>query len=219
MFNEGYTATGGAAQERAPLCQEAIRLGRLLLRLFPGEPEIMGLLALMLLQHARAAARFDQDGQVVLLEDQDRGRWNRIAIDEALALLDEALVHRRAGAYLVQAAIAAVHARAARAEDTDWGEIEQLYATLERLQPSPVIALNRAVAVEKVRGPEAALALVEPLAAALGDYFYFHGVRGTFLMRLGRDDEARDAFGRAIALANTAAEAAHIRSYLDRLQK
>ena len=133
VFNEGYSATGGELPLRAPLCEEAIRLARLLLRLFPSEPEIMGLLALMLLQHARAAARFDPDGAIILLEDQDRTLWDSEMIAEGLALIDKAMRHRRPGAYQVQAAIAALHARAARPEDTDWPQIDLLYATLERL--------------------------------------------------------------------------------------
>jgi RNA polymerase sigma-70 factor (ECF subfamily) len=201
------------------LCEEAIRLARLLLRLFPNEPEMMGLTALLLLQHARAAARFDADGAIILLEDQDRSLWNKTMIAEGLALIDKALRHRRPGPYQVQAAIAALHARAARFEDTDWAEIDQLYATLERLTPSPVVTLNRAVAVSKVKGPEAALEMIEPLAPALSGYFYFFGVRGAMLQQLGRKDEARIAFDRAIALANNAAEAAHIRGQLDRLMK
>jgi RNA polymerase sigma-70 factor (ECF subfamily) len=219
MFNEGYSATGGDAHIRAPLCDEAIRLGRLLLRLFRDEPEIMGLLALMLLQHARTDARLDPDGNIVLLEDQDRARWKRPAINEGLALLDKAVRHQSPGPYQLQAAIAALHARAARAEDTNWAGIERLYATLERLQPSPVVTLNRAVAVSKVEGPAAALALIEPLAPQLASYFHFFGVRGALLMQLGRSDEAREALDRAIALARTAAEAAHIRMQIDRLLK
>src|SRR5262249_55092863 len=219
VFNEGYSASAGEAGARAPLCDEAIRLARLLLRLFPAEPEIMGLLALMLLQHARAAARYDADGAIVLLEDQDRGRWNRELIAEGLALIDKAMRHQRPGSYQVQAAIAALHARAARPADTDWAQIDLLYATLERLQPSPVITLNRAVAVAKVRGPQAALAMIEPLANRLSGYFHFFGLKGALLLQLGRADEARVAFDRAIALANTAAEAAHIRLHLDRLIK
>jgi RNA polymerase sigma-70 factor (ECF subfamily) len=217
LFNEGYSATGGSAHIRASLCEEAIRLARLLLRLFPGEPEIMGLMALLLLQHARTPARLDAEGEIVLLEDQDRSLWDRGMINEALALIDKALRHRRPGPYQVQAAIAALHARAARAEDTDWAEIDQLYATLERLQPSPVVTLNRAVAVAKVRGPADALAMIEPLADQLSGYFHFFGMKGALLMQLGRAEEARVAFDRAIALANTAAEAAHIRMHLDRL--
>jgi RNA polymerase sigma-70 factor (ECF subfamily) len=219
VFNEGYSATGDAVAAQAPLCDDAIRLGRLLMRLFPGEPEIMGLTALMLLQHARAPARFEEDGGIVLLEDQDRRRWNRGMIAEGLAMLDKAVRHRRPGPYQVQAAIAALHARAARSEDTDWAEIDLLYGTLEILQPSPVVTLNRAVAVSRVRGPAEALAMVDTLAPKLSGYFYFFGVRGALLTQLGRTGEARIAFDRAIALAGTAAEAAHIRLHLDRLLK
>ena len=220
IFNEGYSAAGGdAGTARAPFCEEAIRLARLLLRLFQTEPEIMGLTALLLLQHARAPARFDADGQIVLMDDQDRRLWNRAMIAEGLALIDKAMRHARPGPYQVQAAIAALHARAARAQDTDWAQIEQLYANLERLQPSPVITLNRAVAAAKVRGPAAALAMIEPLAPRLAGYFYFFGVKGGLLMQLGRGAEAKTAFDQAIALANTAAEAAHIRLHLDQLMK
>jgi RNA polymerase sigma-70 factor (ECF subfamily) len=217
LFNEGYSASGGDVHVRVPLCEEAIRLARLLLRLFPGESEVMGLTALLLLQHARAAARLDADGRIVLLEDQDRRLWNRELIAEGLALVDKALRHRRAGPYQVQAAIAAVHARAARPEDTSWAEIDRLYAVLEVLQPSPVVTLNRAVAVSRLQGPAAALAMIEPLEAKLSGYFHFFGVRGHLLAQLGRAGEARVAFDRAIALARTAAEAAHIRLHLDRL--
>jgi RNA polymerase sigma-70 factor (ECF subfamily) len=217
IFNEGYSATGGDTHVRAPLCEEAIRLARLLLRLFPTEPEIMALMALLLLQHARAPARLDANGAVVLLEDQDRSLWNRKTIAEGLALLDKAMRHRRPGPYQVQAAIAALHARAHRPQDTDWVEIDLLYGTLELMQPSPVVTLNRAVAVAKVRGPGAALAMIEPLALQLSGYFYFFGVKGALLMQLGRGKEARVAFDKAIALANTAAEAGHIRMHLDRL--
>jgi RNA polymerase sigma-70 factor (ECF subfamily) len=219
LFNEGYSASGGDVHVRIPLCEEAIRLARLLLRLFPSEPEIMGLTALLLLQHARAAARLDANGAIVLLEDQDRRLWNRELIAEGLVLVEKALRHWRPGPYQVQAAIAAVHSRAEKAQDTDWAEIERLYSVLERLQPSPVVTLNRAVAVSKVRGPEAALALVEPLAQPLGNYFHFYGVRGALLAQLGRRTEARADFDRAIALARTAQEAAHIRANIDRLLK
>ncbi|MRG58098.1 sigma-70 family RNA polymerase sigma factor [Phyllobacterium sp. SYP-B3895] len=217
IFNEGYSAGGHEQQARFPLCDEAIRLARLLLRLFPAEPEIMGLAALLLLQSARSAARFDADGAVVLLEDQDRSLWNSKMIAEGLALIDKAMRHRRPGPYQIQAAIAALHARAARAEDTDWTEIDLLYVALERLTPSPVVTLNRAVAVAKVKGPEAALALIEPLEERLSGYFHFFGVKGGLLMKVGRTKEAREAFNHAISLANTAAEAAHIRMHLDRL--
>jgi RNA polymerase sigma-70 factor (ECF subfamily) len=218
LFNEGYSARSDEATRRAELAGEAVRLGRLLLHLFPAEPEIMGLLALMLLQGARMPARFDAEGNVVLLEDQDRRLWDAGAIAEGLALIDKAIRHRRPGPYQIQAAIAALHARAATPQDTDWAQIDLLYANLERLQPSPVVTLNRAVAVNKLRGPEAALALIEPLEAKLSAYFYFHGVRGALLQQLGRTSEAQQSFGRAITLANSPAEAAHIRQHLDRLQ-
>ena len=218
VFNEGYSA-GVPQKADTPFCAEAIRLGRLLLKLFPSEPEIMGLTALLLLQHSRRGARFDADGQIVLLEDQDRSLWDRPLIDEALVLIDKAIRHRAPGPFQIQAAIAALHARAATAAETDWQEIDLLYQMLERLQPSPVVRLNRAVAVSKREGPAAALALVEPLAEKLDGYFYFHGLRGGLLKQLGRYAEARQAFGRAIALAATSAEAAHIRLHLDSMQR
>jgi RNA polymerase sigma-70 factor, ECF subfamily len=217
IFNEGYSASGETSENRKPLCEEAIRLARLLLRLFQSEAEIMGLTALLLLQHARAVARFDADGELVLLDDQDRTLWNQKLIAEGLALIDKAMRHRKSGPYQVQAAIAALHSRAATPEDTDWAQIDLLYGTLEVMQPSPVVTLNRAVAVSKVRGAEAALQIIEPLAERLSGYFHFFGVRGALLMQLGRNEEARVAFDRAIALANTSAEAAHIRMHLDRL--
>jgi RNA polymerase sigma-70 factor (ECF subfamily) len=219
VFNEGYSAPSKEAKTRAILAEEGIWLARLLLRVFPSEPEVMGLAALMLLQQARASARFDGDGNIVLLEDQDRSRWNPKRIAEGLALIDKAMRHRRPGAYQVQAAIAALHARAERAEDTDWAQIDLLFANLERLQPSPVVTLNRAVAVSKIRGPAAALAMIEPLDDRLSSYFYFHGVKGALLQQLDRRAEARKAFARAISLAHTPAEAAHIRQHLDHLDK
>lgn len=217
LFNEGYSASGGESHIRAALCDEAIRLARLLLRLYPGEPEIIGLTALLLLQHSRSAARVDAKGEIVLLEDQDRGRWNRDLIAEGLALVDKALRHQRFGPYQLQAAIAGVHAQAPSAPETNWAEIDRLYALLEMVQPSPVVTLNRAVATSKVRGPDAALAMIEPLATPLAGYFHFFGVKGWLLRQLGKDEDARIAFDRAIALAHTPAEAAHIRSQLDKL--
>jgi RNA polymerase sigma-70 factor (ECF subfamily) len=184
IFNEGYS--GGTDEARSQLCDEAIRLARLLLRLFQTEPEIMGLTALMLLQHSRASARFDAAGETILLEDQDRSLWDRKLIAEGLALVDKAVRHNRPGAYQVQAAIAAVHARALRPQDTDWARIDALYAALEHMQPSPVVTLNRAVAVAKVRGPAAALEMIEPLSTRLSGYFYYFGAQGAFLMQLGR---------------------------------
>jgi RNA polymerase sigma-70 factor (ECF subfamily) len=217
LFNEGYSASGGDAHVRIPLCEEAIRLGRLLLRLFPSESEIMGLTALMLLQHARAAARLDENANIVLLDDQDRRLWDRALLAEGLVLVEKAQRGGVPGTYQLQAAIAATHARAARPQDTDWSQIEQIYAVLEVLQPSPVITLNRAVAVWKMRGAAAALQMLEPLARALESYFHYFGVKGALLKELGRADEAREAFNKAVSLARTAAQAAHIRMNLDRL--
>jgi RNA polymerase sigma-70 factor (ECF subfamily) len=219
VFNEGYSTATATNAEATSLCDEAIRLARLLLTLYPAEPEMMGLAALLLLQHARAAARFDGAGGIVLLEQQDRSLWNRTLIAEGTALMDKAVRHRSPGPYQIQAAIAALHAAAARPEDTDWTQIDLLYATLETLQPSPVVTLNRAVAVAKTRGAAAALAMIDPLETRLAGYFYFHGVRGALLMQLGEAAAARAAFDRAIGLANTAPEAAHIRAHLDRLMR
>ncbi len=217
LFNEGYSAGNDPA--RAPLCDEAIRLGRLLLRLFQTEPEIMGLVALMLLQQSRLPARFDSAGEAILLESQDRSLWDAKLIGEGLALIDKAMRHNRPGPYQVQAAIAATHARAITASQTDWAGIDALYAALERMQPSPVITLNRAVVTAKLRGPEAALAMIAPLEAALSGYFHYFGARGALLLQLGRLAEARADFDRAIALAGTPAQAAHIRQHLDRLMQ
>lgn len=217
VFNEGYTTQAVEPENRKSLCDEAIRLARLLLGLFPTEPELMGLLALFLLQHARAGARFAVTGEAIPLERQDRRLWRKDLIAEGLALMDKAIRHGRPGPYQVQGAIAALHARAARAEETDWAQIDLLYGTLERMQPSPVLTLNRAVAVAKTRGPAAALEMIEPLAGKLGGYFYFHGARGAFLADLGRTREAHAAFDRAIALANTAQEAAYIRERIELL--
>ena len=219
IFNEGYSAGTEDDGSRGQLCDEAIRLARLLLRLFQTEPEIMGLAALMLLQHARSPARFDAERQIVLLEDQARSLWNSQMIAEGLALIDKATRHGRPGSYQLQAALAAVHARAATPEDTNWRQIDLLYALLEEIQPSPVITLNRAVAVSKTQGPEAALAMIAPLEARLSGYFYFYGLKGGLLLKLGRGKEAHRAFDQAIALATTAAEANHIRQHLDRLLK
>jgi RNA polymerase sigma-70 factor, ECF subfamily len=215
VFNEGYSA--GPNDPRGDLADEAIRLGRLLLRMFSNEPEAMGLLALMLLQHSRSEARFDEKGDIVLLEDQDRNRWRSKMIQEGVVLVEKAVRHQRTGQYLVQAAIAALHARASTFEETDWKGIDALYATLERLTPSPVVTLNRAVAVSKTKGPQAALDMIDPLESKLSGYFHFHGARGGLLLQLGKGKEARIAFDKAISLANTAAEAAHIRMHIDRL--
>jgi RNA polymerase sigma-70 factor, ECF subfamily len=217
IFNDGYGSTPDTAAAREALADEAIRLGRLLLSVFPTDPEVFGLLALMLLHQSRAPARFDANGEIVLLEEQDRSRWNRRLIDEGRLLLERASVYRDPGPYQLQAAIAALHACATRPEDTRWKEIDSLYQALEAMQPSPVVTLNRAVAVWKLQGPAAALKMIDPLGIELDPYFYFHGLRGTLLKELQRADEARDAFSRAIALANSVAEAKLIRRELDSL--
>src|SRR5690606_29217653 len=174
VFNEGYSAADPAS-DRASLCDEAIRLARLLLRMYPSEPEIMGLLALMLLQHSRIAARFDADGNAILLEDQDRTKWKRPLIQEGLALIDKAIRLRHPVPYQIQAAIAGLHVRAQTPDETDWAEIDALYQALERHTPSPVITRNRSFAIAKLNGPQAALDLITPLADRLDGYFYFHG--------------------------------------------
>ena len=217
IFNEGYGSTPDSAAARAALADEAIRLGRLLLSLFPTDPEVFGLLALMLLQQSRAPARFDTDGEIVLLDEQDRSLWNRAFIDEGRLLLERAARYQSPGPYQLQAAIAALHACATGPQDTSWREIDSLYQALEALQPSPVTTLNRAVAVWKLQGPEAALRMIDPLKTELDGYFYFHGLRGTLLKQLNRAYEARQALTRAIALANSVAEANLIRRELDRL--
>jgi RNA polymerase sigma-70 factor (ECF subfamily) len=217
IFNEGYGSTPESAAAREALGSEAIRLGRLLLRLFPTDPEVFGLLALMLLQQSRAPARFDTNGEIVLLDEQDRALWNRTLIDEGRLLLERAAIYQNPGPYQLQAAIAALHVHAARPEDTAWKEIDSLYQALESLQPSPVTTLNRAVAVWKLRGPEAALRMIDPLESELDSYFYFHGLRGALLKELNRFDEAREGLHRAIALAKSVAEAKLIRRELDRL--
>jgi RNA polymerase sigma-70 factor, ECF subfamily len=217
IFNEGYGSTPDTAAAREALAEEAIRLGRLLLSLFPTDPEIYGLLALMLLQQSRAPARFDANGEIVLLEEQDRSRWNRRLIAEGRLLLERAAFYQTPGPYQIQAAIAALHACAIRSRDTLWKEIDALYQVLEVLQPSPVVTLNRAVAVWKLQGPEAALAMIDPLKSELDAYFYLHGLRGTLLKQLNRLDEARAALTRAIALANSVAEANLVRRELDGL--
>jgi len=200
IFNEGYAASSGPLV-RAELCEEAIRLARVLDRLMPREPEVRGLLALLLLQHSRREARTDAGGDLVLLEDQDRSRWDHEAIDEGLMLLDQALTVRRPGPYQVQAAIAALHAGAPRPEDTDWPQIAALYGTLARLSPSPVVELNRAVAIAMADGPERGLPLVEALGGELDGYHLFHAARADLLRRLDRRSEAAEAYRRAFELA------------------
>jgi RNA polymerase sigma-70 factor (ECF subfamily) len=206
MFNEGYLASSGREPARRDLAAQAIALTRTLHRLMPREPEVLGLLALLLLHESRAAARFDGWGRLIRLADQDRSRWERKLSDEATALLDHAIALRRSGPYQVQAAIAALHARAPRYEETDWRQIRLLYSRLQQLVPSPVVLLNRAVATRYAISPQAALAEIEPLSAELDGYHLFHALRAGLLTTLGRADEARDASERALALAANPAE-------------
>jgi RNA polymerase sigma-70 factor (ECF subfamily) len=219
MFNEGYSAPADVAPATEPLCLEAIRLARLLHDMFPDETETMGLLALLLLQQARAAARFNGIGEIMLLGEQDRSKWDRTMIADGLQLVARAFRMHRPGPFQIQAAIAALHCRAPSDAETDWAQIAQLYEVLEDMNPTPVVRLNRAVAVAKARGPEPALALIEPLAETLDSYFYFHGTRGWLLAKLGRTEEAHEAYNRAIGLARQPAEAVQIRRYLDELEK
>jgi RNA polymerase sigma-70 factor (ECF subfamily) len=214
LFNEGYAATAGSDLVRQGLCAEAIRLARTLAGLMPDEPEALGLVALMLLHHARRAARTDDAGELVTLEDQDRTRWDRGEIDEGLGVLDAALRHDRAGPYQLQAAIAACHATAAEAPDTDWAEIARLYGRLAELVPSAVVELNRAVAVAMADGPAAGLTLVEALEAsgALAGYHLLPATRADLLRRLQRPAEAAAAYREALDLVTTDAE----RRYLER---
>jgi RNA polymerase sigma factor (sigma-70 family) len=206
VFNEGYLASAGRQPARRDLAAQAVSLTRLLHRLMPREPEVLGLLALLLLHESRAATRFDGWGRLVRLADQDRARWNRALIAEATRLLDRALALRGPGPYQVQAAIAALHAEAPDYERTDWSQIRLLYDRLQALTPSPVVLLNRAVATRYVVGPEAALAEITPLAADLDGYRLFHALQAGLLTGLGRDDEARAASERALALAGNPAE-------------
>ena len=206
IFNEGYLASTGEAAERRYLAQDAEWLTSLLVRLMPDEPEAVGLLALMRLHLARSSARFAADGSLVLLPDQDRSRWDRQAIDEAVGLLGRARRTGRPGSFQLQAAIVAAHAAAPSWRATDWVTIVDLYDALHRLEPTPVVALNRALAVAERDGPAAALAQVEPLAERLGGYHLFHAARAELLRRIGRGEDARAADRRALELTDNPAE-------------
>jgi RNA polymerase sigma-70 factor (ECF subfamily) len=207
IFNEGHTASSGDRLVREDLCAEAIRLGRLLSQLMPDEPEVMGLLALMLLIESRRATRTTADGDLVLLADQNRQLWDRRLVSEGQAIVRRCLMRNQPGPYQIQAAINAVHSAARLASATDWGQILQLYDQLLSIAPSPVVALNRAVAVAEVEGPEAALALVDGLSGStLDGYHVFHAIRADLLRRLGRNDEAALAYGAAIASTDNARE-------------
>ncbi len=209
IFNEGYTASAGPELVRDDLCAEAVRLGRLLVELMPDEPEAAGLLALMLLTQSRRAARTDGAGQLVRLADQDRALWDRGLIDEGQAIVRRCLARRQPGPYQIQAAINAVHGDAAAAAQTDWGQILALYDQLMAMAPTPVVALNRAVAVAEVQGPVAGLALVEQLD--LGGYHLYHAIRADLLARTGDEDGAGAAYDAAISLTENEAERASLR--------
>lgn len=213
VFNEGYTASSGDQLVREDLCAEAIRLARLLAELMPDEPEVMGLLALVLLIQSRRAARTTSDGALVVLNDQDRARWDRDLIREGQLIVRACLRRNQPGPYQIQAAVNAVHSDAATAADTDWGQILQLYDQLMTIAPSPVVALNRAVAVAEVQGPEPALNLVDELH--LEGYHLFHAIRADLLRQLGRDPEAALAYTAAIALTSNDAE----RAFLERRRR
>ncbi|WP_308201489.1 RNA polymerase sigma factor [Sphaerisporangium perillae] len=215
VFNEGYAASSGDRLVREDLCAEAVRLGRLLAELMPDEPEVMGLLALMLLLESRRAARTTPGGDLVLLADQDRGRWDRELIAEGQAIVRQCLRRDRPGPYQIQAAINAVHSDAPTAADTDWRQIVALYDQLLAPAPNPVAALNRAVAVAEVDGPQAALSLVDALD--LGGYHLFHAIRADLLRRLGRDAEAAQAYEAAIARTGNTAERDFLRRNLSAL--
>ena len=219
VFNEGYSASSGASLTRHDLSTEAIRLGRLLVELLP-EPEARGLLGLMLLHESRRAARTSADGEVILLDDQDRSRWNRDQIAEGLRLVEQALTSRRFGPYTIQGAIAATHAEAAEAGATDWAQIVGLYDVLLRADPSPVIELNRAVAVAMRDGPAAGLALVDAIldGGELQDYRPAHAARADLCRRLGRVTEARTSYERALALSRQDPERRFIERRLEELR-
>jgi RNA polymerase sigma-70 factor, ECF subfamily len=214
IFNEGYVATAGDSLIRRDLCAEAIRLGRLLVTLMPDEPDVYALLALMLLHDSRRTAR-TRDGELVVLEEQDRSMWDRAAIDEGLALVERSIrlkAHRPAGAYQMQAAISALHAQADCPEATDWAEIADLYGALLRAHDTPVVRLNRAVAIAMTEGPERGLRLIDEIAAELDDFHPLHAARADLLRRAGRRAEAAAAYARAVALCTNDVE----RRYLSR---
>jgi RNA polymerase sigma-70 factor (ECF subfamily) len=220
VFNEGYSASSGASLTRADLSTEAIRLGRLLLELLP-EPEVMGLLALMLLQESRRPARTSPTGELILLENQDRSLWNREHIAEGVSLVERALSSRRFGPYTLQAAIAAVHSEAANAASTDWPQIVALYSVLARAEPSPIVELNRAVAVAMRDGPEAGLALINAIfeRGELTEYYLTHSARADLCRRLGRKAEARSSYERALELTRQEPERRFLQRRLQELKE
>lgn len=216
IFNEGYSATSGERLVRSDLCEEAIRLGRMLCELKPNEPENSALLALMLLQDSRRDARIDRKGELVTLDEQDRSLWNKTRIEEGLRLVDSSLRAGRVGVYQLQAAIAALHAEARSATDTDWSQIAALYVELMRLSPSPVVALNHAVAIAMSEGPERGLKLIEAAGATgdLDNYYLYHSSKADLLRRLKRFDEAATAYTRALQLTDNRIERNYVRRRL-----
>lgn len=217
VFNEGYAASDGTTLQHVALCEEAIQLSRLLTELLPGQAEVEGLLALLLLQHARSAARVDEQGDLITLEEQDRSRWNRAAIDEGGQILERALARGHLGPYQLQAAIAAVHDNAARAADTDWLQIEALYGQLYRLSPTPIVQLNRAVATAMAKGPEAGLAAMKNIE--LDGYALLPASRADLLRRLGRREQAAEEYRNALALTRNAAEVRYLERRLAEVVK
>jgi RNA polymerase sigma-70 factor (ECF subfamily) len=213
IFNEGYSSTSGEDLVRKDLCSEAIRLGRLLVQLSPREPENLGLLALMLLQDSRRNARSNKEGDLITLEEQDRSLWDQTEIAEGLELVERALKQGRVGNYQLQAAIAALHAEAKSAEETDWAQITAIYRVLSRMNSSPIVALNHAAAVAMSEGPENGLRLIDQAASSgkLDNYYLMHAARGDLLRRLKRFDEARTAYSRALELTSNQVEKNYIR--------
>ncbi len=220
IFNEGYKASHGPDLMRPRLCGEAIRLGRILARAFRDPPEVTGLLALMLLQHSRATARIDADGEIVPLDDQDRMLWNRELIVEGQSLVEKSLRRGQPGSYQIQAAIAAVHAQATKPAETDWAQIAILYRQLEHYQPSPVITLNRAVAVARSEGPAAGIALLQTIEGlpSMQAYHHFHGARAALLLEEDRPAEAKLAFERALSLTKNDRERAFLEKRIKNLK-
>lgn len=220
IFNEGYSATEHDGLVRSDLCSEALRLGRLLRELLPGEPEVLGLLAMMMLHHARQAARTDDMGNLIVLEEQDRSLWESARIAEGIQLIEIAAARRRPGPMLVQAAIAAIHAEARHAEETDWNQIARLYGELMRIAPSPIVELNRSAAIAMTDGPAAGLALIDELLAngQLESYHVLHATRADLLRRLDRRHEAISAYSRAIDLCKNGAELRYLTRKRSELQ-
>jgi RNA polymerase sigma-70 factor (ECF subfamily) len=217
IFNEGYVATSGDEPIRKELCDEAIRLGRVLVALMPDNAETRGLLALMLLHDSRREARLGDSGQLILLDEQDRTRWDNVKIHEGIGILDEALSLNDPGPYQVQAAISALHAEASSAEATDWQQIVALYRTLARMTPSLVVEVNRAVAVAMAQGPLEGLRILDVLEERAEEYYPFHVARANLLQRSNQLEAAADAYERAIALCGNPAERTHLQRRLDKI--